>query len=138
MARTSASAHQVLIVDDDARVRRALTELINATEGFTAVTGGQTQTTGTSVTADAKIAVVGLRTTADKAGLERIRALAEQMPVVAVSAVSSAASAATGAGATAFCEMDGNTDTLIAALSTAAAFPPMRKQPSAPPTDSRN
>ncbi len=119
MPATSASAHRVLIVDNDPRVRRALTELINATERFGVVAARGTRPTADTTGPEADVAVVALGSTTDQEGLKQIRALAERIPVVAVSAFSSVAPAAARAGATAFCEMDGNADALIDTLRAA-------------------
>ena len=119
MTATGASPHRVLIVDNDSRVRRALTELINATQGFVVVAAEGTGQTAQPTNSEATVAVVALGSAADQEALTHIRTLADRMPVVAVSAVSSVATAAARAGATTFCEMDGNTDALIAAFRTA-------------------
>lgn len=120
MTATSASPHRVLIVDNDDRVRRALTELINATEGFAVIAVEGAQGAAPTPTDEATVALVALRSISDHAGLERVRELSSDMAVVAVSSVSSVAAAAARAGAVAFCEMDGNTDVLITALRVAS------------------
>jgi DNA-binding NtrC family response regulator len=122
MTSTSPTAHRVLIVDNDTRLRRALTELVNASDGFAVVaTEGSSHGVATAATdAAATVALVVVDSAADRRALTRVRVLADQMPVVAVSATASAAGSATDAGATAFCEMDGNTDALVAALGAAS------------------
>ena len=102
----------MLIVDDDDRVRRALAELITASDGFTVAS-----------VSDASVAIVSIMSASDSRGLARVRTLAASMPVMVVSTVGSAADAATAAGAAAFVEMDGNADALIAALRALWAVP---------------
>lgn len=120
---TSAWPHRVLIVDNDPRLRHALTELLNASEGFV-VAGAEGSTQGVAMAASsayATVALVVVASVADRAALLRVQVLADHMPVVAVSTAASVRGWALAAGATAFCEMDGNTDALIAALGTASS-----------------
>jgi DNA-binding NarL/FixJ family response regulator len=116
----------VLVVDGDARVRAALAELIDSTEGFTvvgtvdSVDGFDRSLLGTDGAAAAAVAVVGLQPATPTIGLGHVRALTTRMPVLAVAASGSLQTAAAAAGAAAFCEMDGNAEALIQALHTAS------------------
>lgn len=125
MSAADAGPHRVLIVDGDARIRLALTELINATDGFTvvaAVDAPDEFVTRDRDTAPASpnVAVVGIHPGDQTAGLAHVRALAGRLPVLAVATSASLRAATTAAGATGFCEMDGNPERLIAALHAAA------------------
>ena len=123
MTTTSAWPHRVLIVDGDARLRRALTELVAASDGFV-VAGAEGSTHGVAMAAAsayATVALVVVSSVADRAGLLRVQVLAEHMPVVAASTAASVAGWTMAAGATTFCEMDGNNDVLIAALEAASS-----------------
>lgn len=105
------------MVATELRLRRALAELVNASDGLVvAASEGSNSGVAVAATVGANVALVVVGSVADRTGLTRIRVLADQMPVVAVSAAASVGNAALAAGATTFCEMDGNTDAMIAAL----------------------
>lgn len=118
MAATSAPI-RVLVVDTDARVRLALTELINASDGYTVVAAVSTadEPLGAVDAGTADVALVEVPSADEAAGLALIRALAALLPVVAVAPRSGLRTATALAGASAFC--DGDFDALLAALKTA-------------------
>ena len=121
MAATTPSAHRVLVVESDARVRTALTALIDATPGLHVVA----QCACTSGADDARrrtdpvVAVVGMCSCSD--GLQSLAALAAHLPVVAVSPCRRDAERALAAGAAEFCDQDGDADRLSATLLAVAA-----------------
>lgn len=120
MAAITPSAHRVLVVESDARVRRALTALIDATPGLQVVaqcscTAGADDVRRRS---DPVVAVVGMCNCSD--GLESLTALAADLPVVAVSPCRRDAERALAAGAVEFCDQDGDADRLSATLLTVA------------------
>jgi DNA-binding NarL/FixJ family response regulator len=111
----------VLIVENDPRVRSALSELLTASEGLCVV--------GIAATADAldagdwlDVALVDVRLPDLEDGLLVIRKLAaDGHPVVALSASAAARAASIAAGARAFFEKDSHPDALLAALHRPAA-----------------
>lgn len=109
------SEHRVLVVEADARVRTALTALIDATPGLRVVAqcarAGEAGDIGRRTLPT--VAVVGMCSCPD---LSTLTALAEQLPVVAVSPCQRDAERALGAGAVEFCDQDGDADRLSATL----------------------
>src|SRR3954452_909310 len=116
MAVTTSSAHRVLVVESDARVRTALTALIDATPGL--------QVVGECIcTAEAEevrrrtspaVAVVGM--CGCESALDCLAELTAHLPVVAVSPCRCEADRALAAGAIEYCDQDGDADRLSATL----------------------
>jgi DNA-binding NarL/FixJ family response regulator len=113
------TTRRVLVVDDDARVRAALRELLASTSDL-----GPAASAGSAAEAqDAEqrhgpfdLAVVDVLLPDPATGLALIRGLVQRLPVVAVSVSSAHRSAALAAGATAFLDKDGRPDLLLAVL----------------------
>ncbi len=113
---------RVLIVEDDPRVRSALSELLTASEGLCVV--GIAATAGDALDAGdwLDVALVDVRLSDLEDGLLVIRKLAaEGHPVVALSASAAARAASIAAGARAFFEKDSHPDALLAALHQSAS-----------------
>lgn len=122
MAQATSDPQRVLVVDGDGRVRAALAALIDATPGLrvaatTASTGGADVV---ARSAGATVAIVDVDTGRLEDELATIHALAEHLPVVAVGNAGSNGVRAMAAGATAFCDKDGDPDSLTAAVAAAA------------------
>lgn len=103
---------RILVVDDDARVRHAIGQLIDRTPGLrlAAAVGTADEAAQTS---DVDLAVVDVRLPDPESGLDLVRRLSARIPVIAISFTGSLATPAGCAGATAFCDKDGDTDALI-------------------------
>jgi CheY-like chemotaxis protein len=110
---------RVLVIDDDARVRTALGELLAST---TDLTPASSTATAAAALAAAEhdgpfdVALVDIRLPDPATGLTLVEQLAARIPVVAVSVSGAHRTAALAAGATAFLDKDGRPDTLLAAL----------------------
>ena len=112
----------MLIVEDDPRVRSALSELLAASEGF--CVGGVAATARDALDAGdwLDVALVDVLLPDLEDGLSVIRALAaDGHPVVALSASAAARAASMAAGATTFVEKDSHPDALLAALHRSTA-----------------
>jgi DNA-binding NarL/FixJ family response regulator len=110
---------RVLVVDDDARVRTALGELLATTADLVPAACAATPADAHAAAESAgplDVAVVDIRLADPATGLALIRRLAPRVPVVAVSVSSAHRAAALTAGATAFLDKDGRLDTLLAVL----------------------
>jgi len=118
-------AQRVLVVDRDARVRAALAALIDATPGLevAAATGSVAEAALLAQATGAAVAVVDIEASRPDDDLAAIHELAGRLPVVAVCAANSAGARAVTAGATAFCDKDGDADCLTAAVAAAARRP---------------
>ena len=107
----------MLIVEDDPRVRSALSELLAVSEGFGV--GGVAATARDALDAGGRldVALVDVLLPDLEDGLSVIRALAaDGHPVVALSASAAVRAASLAAGATIFVEKDTHPDALLAAL----------------------
>jgi DNA-binding NarL/FixJ family response regulator len=125
-------ARRILVVDDDPRVRHAIHHLIDETPGLhvvAAVSNADEAEVAVQTTAP-ELAIVEVRVPDRDAGLRLIRNLCSRIPVVAIGVTNSLAPLATRAGATAFCDKDGNTDTLINAVLDALSDDPISSQSS--------
>lgn len=116
---------RVIAVGGDARVRAALAALIDATLGLRSIDVATAATDGAfmAAAADADVAVVDIDEADPERDLRALSELATHLPVIAVSASSSHALRAFEAGAAAFCDKDGDTDALTAAVRAAATDP---------------
>ena len=115
----------MLVVDDDPRVLRALTELIDATDGLrvsgSATNGSDALNVDASAPADMAVVDTLLPTMAD--GLALIRRLVARGCLVIATSVSGAARApALAAGAARFVEKDSDARPLLTALSSARSL----------------
>ncbi len=112
---------RVLIVEDDPRVRSALSGLL-ASEGLSVVGIAATARDALEVGDWLDVALVDVRLPDLEDGLLVIRTLAaEGHPVVALSASAGARAASLAAGARAFFEKDSYPDALLAALHRATS-----------------
>lgn len=125
MQNSTSQPRRVLVVDRDTRVRAALAALIDATPGLevAAATGSVADVGRIARAAAATVAVVDVEAARPDDGLAIVSALAHHLPVVAVCAASSAGARAVTAGASAFCDKDGDADCLMAAVAAAAQRP---------------
>lgn len=125
MTNSGSPARRVLVVDRDERVRTALAALIDATPGLeVAATTGSIEDAGrVARAAGATVAVVDIEAAKPDDDLDTVRGLAAHLPVVAICAATSAGLRAVTAGATAFCDKDGDADCLTAAVTAAARRP---------------
>jgi DNA-binding NarL/FixJ family response regulator len=125
MAATTTPAHGVLVVEPDARVRTALTALIDATPGLRVVGECTCPAEAEDVRrrTSPTVAVVGM-CSCDGA-LQAFTELTVHLPVVAVSPCRCEADRALAAGAIEFCDQDGDADrlsvTLLAVADAAAS-----------------
>jgi CheY-like chemotaxis protein len=133
---------RVLVVDDDARVRAAITaELIaggcepttTAPEHITRRSTAETTDNATDLTdaapvdvSQVDVALVDVALPTVAAGLALIEALSATVPVVAISINGAARTAALSAGAVAYLEKDGDTDRLLHTLHTATRYADIR------------
>ena len=118
---------RVLVVDDDARVRRALEELIDASEGmrFVASARDMRQALEEDERAAPAVALVDVLLPERAAGLAVIRALsARGRPVVAASVSAGVGDEALAAGAVRFVEKAPDPQPLLAALRHSAELVP--------------
>src|SRR3954447_25844270 len=121
---------RVLVIDDDARVRTALGELLASTTDLVLTASAATAAEARAAEefeGPFDLALVDLRLPDPATGLSLIHWLAARVPVVAVSVSSAHRAAALAAGATAFLDKDGRPDSLLAALR--AAIDSMRQAP---------
>jgi DNA-binding NarL/FixJ family response regulator len=115
---------RVLVIDDDARVRAALGDLLASTTDLTpAVTAA---TAAEARAADERdgpfdLAIVDIRLPDPATGLALIRRLSPRTPVVAVSVSGAHRAAALAAGARAFLDKDGHPDALLDTLRSSLA-----------------
>jgi DNA-binding NarL/FixJ family response regulator len=110
---------RVLVIDDDARVRAALGDLLASTTDLTpAVTAATAAEALAAAEQDGPfdVAIVDVRLPDPATGLSLIRRLTPEVPVVAVSVSGAHRTAALAAGATAYLDKDGRPDALLAAL----------------------
>jgi DNA-binding NarL/FixJ family response regulator len=113
---------RVLIVENDPRVRSALSELLTASEGLCVVGIAATARDALDAGDWLDVALVDVRLPDLEDGLLVIRKLAaEGHPVVALSASAAARAASIAAGARAFFEKDSHPDALLAALHQSAS-----------------
>ena len=114
---------RVLVVDDDPRVRLAISaELAAAGCRPTAIGPGQlTAATDEAIRAAHDVILIDVALPTVTAGLDLITALASGVPVIAFSINGAAREAALTAGAHAYLEKDGDTDRLLETLRTASA-----------------
>ena len=119
-------ARRIVVVDDDPRVRHAMCQLIDGTPGLgvVAAVGSAVAVDVASETAAPDLAVVDVNLADRNSGLSLIRILSHRIPVIAISATSSLARPAIRAGATTFCDKDGNTDALVNAVLAALGDDP--------------
>ncbi len=112
---------RVLVVDDDARVRDALSHLLDEVTGLQclAVDTGQAMRLVTWWSTVTDVAVVDLPSESS-AGSALVERLAGLVPVVVVSMSGSQRVAALAAGAVRFVEKDGDAAALVAAIRSAA------------------
>jgi two-component system, NarL family, response regulator DesR len=110
-------ANQVLIVEPDSRVRRALADLVDSTDGLVVLAACASVDDVEAACRDAHpdAALVGVRLACEH-GFAAVTRLAQQVPVVAVAPVGSVASRAIAAGAAAFYDEDGDADALVAVI----------------------
>ena len=111
------AGRRVLIVEDDPRVRSALSELLTASEGLCVVGVAATARDALDAGDCLDVALVDVRLPNLADGLLVIRTLAaEGHPVVALSASAAIRAASLAAGATTFLEKDIHPDALLVAL----------------------
>ena len=116
---------RVLVVDDDPRVRAAMTAELTAARCRPTTTApndlasppAESRSPRPSTGIDVALVDVALPTPAS--GLALIEQLSATLPVVAFSINGASRDAAIAAGATAYLEKDGDTDRLLHALQTA-------------------
>jgi DNA-binding NarL/FixJ family response regulator len=110
-------ANQVLIVERDSLVRRALADLIESTDGLAVLAACAHVDEVEDVCRDGRpdAALVSVRLRSDR-GFAAVTRVALQVPVVAVAPVGGVASRAIAAGAAAFYDEDGDADALVAAI----------------------
>jgi two-component system response regulator DevR len=125
------AARRILVVDDDARVRHAIGHLIDGTPGLrvAAAVSNADEAEAACQTTDPDLAIVDVRAPDMETGLNLIRSLSSRMPVIAISVAGSLARPATRAGASAFCDKDGDTDALLNAVLGALGDEPAAGQP---------
>jgi CheY-like chemotaxis protein len=138
-ASTSGAGLRVLVVDDNPRVRAAMTTELTAVGWHPTALGpewlpGHTAdpspdpNTGPdhdpgNLTGEFDVALVDVALPTVTDGLALITRLVTQLPVVAFSINGAAHDAALGAGADSYLEKDGDTDRLLHALLTASTRP---------------
>jgi two-component system nitrate/nitrite response regulator NarL len=110
--------HRVLIVEDDSRVRAALTDLLAGTEDFVVTAAVGTAAAAHTVLATAPVDRVLLDVYLPHSddGMTLIQALSRRYPVIALSIDGTNRTAALRAGATAYLEKDGNPEDILQAL----------------------
>ena len=124
-AAAHAAPLRVLVVDDDPRVRAAMTAELTAAGCRPTATGPGRFTTSTTAAlqrhpaAQVDVALVDVALPTVAAGVALIEQLSATLPVVAFSINGAARVAAITAGASAYLEKDGDTDRLLRALHTA-------------------
>jgi DNA-binding NarL/FixJ family response regulator len=110
---------RVLVIDDDARVRAALADLLASTTDLSSAVPAATAAEARATAEDDgpfDLALVDIRLPDPATGLALVRQLAAGLPVVAVSVSGAHRTSALAAGATAFLDKDGRPDALLAAL----------------------
>jgi DNA-binding NarL/FixJ family response regulator len=109
---------RVLIVDDDPRVRAALTALIAATTDLTvaAAVGTARDACAALATRPVDLILVDVQLPHRDDGISLIRTLSRRYLVVAMSIDGSSRAPALQAGAADFLEKNGNTDDILEAL----------------------
>jgi DNA-binding NarL/FixJ family response regulator len=116
---------RVLIVDDDARVRAGLRQMLASTTEFevagAAASAPQARAAFATAGRRIDIAIVDVRLPTACVGLDLIRDLATAVPVLALSINGTGRADALAAGAHAYLEKDGAPDALLAALRDARA-----------------
>jgi DNA-binding NarL/FixJ family response regulator len=118
---------RVLVVDDDARVRRALRELIDASEGMrvVAIAGDASNALRADECAGPAVALVDVLLPSQPDGIGVVRELALRgRPVVATSVSAAARNDALSAGALCFVEKGPDTQPLLTALRHSAEQQP--------------
>ena len=116
------TGRRALIVENDPRVRSALSELLTASEGLCVVGIAATARDTLDAGDWLDVALVDVRLPDLEDGLLVIRKLAaEGHPVVALSVSAAAREASIAAGARAFFEKDSHPDALLAALHQSAS-----------------
>jgi DNA-binding NarL/FixJ family response regulator len=110
--------HQVVIVEPDSRVRRALADLVETTAGLAVRAACATVDEAEAACRERRVdaALVSLRLPGSDGGVAAVTRLAQQVPVVAFASVGSVAGRAIAAGASAFYDEDGDADALVAVL----------------------
>jgi DNA-binding NarL/FixJ family response regulator len=129
MDAASCEPIRLLVVDDDARVRAAISQTIALEKDMVMVADAADATTALvlAARADPAVALVDVLLPNDLTGLALVRGLRNQRPrcaVVAMSVRGGVREAALAAGAVAFVEKEGDIDALLGAVRTAAAPPP--------------
>ena len=110
---------RVLVIDDDARVRTALTDLLASTADLAPVVSAATAAEAQAAAehnGPFDLAIVDLLLPDPATGLALIRGLTPLVPVIAVSVSGVHRTAALAAGASVFLDKDGRVDALLAAL----------------------
>ena len=113
---------RALVVDDDGRVREALSAILAADGDVAEVVGAaeaDVPVPATGCGESFEVAVVDVRAPGDDAGIEIVALLSRTVPVVAVSVSGAMRNAAVAAGAVAFCDKDADTDALLEAVRAA-------------------
>jgi DNA-binding NarL/FixJ family response regulator len=119
---------QVLIVDDDARVRAALAALIDATPGLqvAAAIGSTADAVAIGRFVGANVAIIDVHAGQTDDDFATIRELAEHLTVIAVGNAMAGGIRALEAGAIAVCDQNGDSDALTATVEAAARCRPAR------------
>jgi DNA-binding NtrC family response regulator len=113
---TTRRADEILIVEPDKRVRCAIADLIESTEGLTVLAACATfeEVARIDAAPQAQAALVSVRHRDCDAAFAAVTILARELPVIVVASVGSAAERAIAAGAAAFYDEDGDADALVA------------------------
>ncbi len=118
---------EVLIADNDPRVRAALRSFLSASPGLTVVATAADAVTAleTARQRAPDVALVDVLLPTAQDGLELVRALTAELnvPAVAISIHGWVRSSALAAGAHCFLDKDGAPELLVAALRAAARYP---------------
>ena len=111
---------RVLVVDDDARVRAALTGLLDQVTGLAVLALDAGQTARFAALSGRRLADVAVVDVPRDDPAHLVRQLSPLVPVVAVGLSGASRRAALDAGARAFLEKDGAVGPLVAAIRAAA------------------